>query len=137
MSVVGEAGDRQEALDRVRELTPDVAVMDITMPNLNGIEATRNVLAESPATKVVALSIHAGKRFVKDMLEAGAAGYILKDSVPEELPNGIRTVIRSEAYPCLKVNCAGLAQFVGGIQPENVIFYFEGLITQLLYFSNR
>ena len=86
MSVVGEAGDGQEAIDRVRELAPDVVVMDISMPNLNGIEATRHILGESPDTKVVALSIHDGKQFVKDMLTAGAAGYILKDSVPEELP---------------------------------------------------
>jgi len=98
MRVVGEAGDGQEAIERVRELSPDVVVMDITMPNLNGMEATRRILMESPDTKIVALSIHAGKRFVKDMLSAGAAGYILKDSVPEELTNGIRKVMRGEVY---------------------------------------
>ena len=98
MRVVGEASDGQEAIERVRELSPDVVVMDITMPNLNGIEATRHILMESPDTKIVALSIHAEKRFVKDMLSAGAAGYILKDSVPEELSNGIRKVIRGEVY---------------------------------------
>ena len=98
MRVVGEAGDGREAIERVRELSPDVVVMDISMPNLNGIEATQQILFYSPETKVVALSIHAGKRYVRDMLSAGAAGYILKDSVPEEMINGIRKVMGNEVY---------------------------------------
>ena len=96
--IVGEAQDGQAAVDRVRELEPDAVIMDITMPNLNGIEATRSILAEFPHTKVVALSIHSGKQFVADMLRAGAAGYILKESVPEELINGLRTVMKGEVY---------------------------------------
>jgi len=98
ISVVGEAGDGKEAIEEVRELSPDVVVMDITMPNITGIEATQQILSNSPHTRVVALSIHAGKRFVKDMLRAGAVGYILKDSAPEDLVNGIRTVIQGEVY---------------------------------------
>ena len=98
MSVVGEAGDGIEAIERARELSPDVVVMDITMPNLNGIEATRHILAESPDTKVVALSIHDSKQFVQDMLSAGAVGYVLKDSAPEELPDSIRKVLQGEVY---------------------------------------
>jgi len=98
MSVVGEAGDGRQAIERVRELSPDVVVMDISMPDLNGIEATQQILSDSPQTKVVALSIHAGKRYVRDMLSAGAAGYILKDSVPEEMTTGIRKVMGNEVY---------------------------------------
>jgi LuxR family maltose regulon positive regulatory protein len=98
MSVVGEAADGQEALDQVRQLSPDVIVMDITMPNLNGIEATKRILSQFPGTKIVALSIHKERQFVKDMLEAGATGYILKDSAPEELPDSIRKVIQGEVY---------------------------------------
>lgn len=106
MSIVGEAGDGQEAIDKVMELSPDVVVMDITMPDMNGIEATRLILEESPETKVVALSIHSGKKFVQDMLSAGAMGYILKDSVPEELSNSIRKVVRGEV--CLSNAITGV-----------------------------
>ena len=97
-AVVGEAADGEEALDQVRALLPDIVVMDITMPNLNGIEATRRILAEVPGTRVVALSIHAEKRFVDDMLTAGAAAYVLKDSVPEELVRAIHAVLKGESF---------------------------------------
>jgi ATP/maltotriose-dependent transcriptional regulator MalT/ActR/RegA family two-component response regulator len=96
--IVGEAGNGQEAIDQVKTLSPDVVVMDIAMPDLNGIEATRNILFESPSTRVVALSMHSGKRFVEDMLQAGAAGYILKKSVPEDIVNGLRAVIAGEVF---------------------------------------
>jgi ATP/maltotriose-dependent transcriptional regulator MalT/ActR/RegA family two-component response regulator len=96
--IVGEAGDGQEAIERVRTLSPDVVLMDISMPDFNGIDATRKIVAEVPSARVVALSMHAGRRFVEDMLQAGAAGYILKKSVPEDVVNGIRAVIRGEIY---------------------------------------
>lgn len=96
--IVGEAGDGQEAVNRVRTLSPNVVIMDITMPDFDGIDATRKIVSEDPSAKVVALSMHAGKRFVEDMLQAGAAGYILKKSVPEDLVNGIRTVVQGDIY---------------------------------------
>ena len=89
LKVVGEAGDGLEAIERLRELSPDLLVMDIAMPNLDGIDATRQILSKSPDTRVVALSVHSGKSFVRDMLQAGAVGYILKESVPEEMVQGI------------------------------------------------
>jgi LuxR family maltose regulon positive regulatory protein len=98
LKVVGEAGDGQEAIERVRDLSPDIVVMDIAMPNLDGIEATRQILSESPDTRVVALSVHSGKRFIRDMIHAGAAGYILKESIPEEMIQGIRTVLSGDVY---------------------------------------
>ena len=110
--IVGEAGDGREAMVKVRELSPDVVVMDITMPNLDGIEATRGIVAESPETKVIALSIHGGKRFVENMLKAGAAGYILKDSVPEELVAGVRAVLRGETYMSPEVTGLVISQYV-------------------------
>ena len=96
--IVGEAGDGREAMEQVRALSPDVVIMDISMPEFNGIDATRQILSEDASVKVVALSMHAGKRFVEDMLRAGAAGYILKKSVPEDMVNGIRVVIEGDIY---------------------------------------
>ena len=114
MSVVGEAGDGKEAIERVRELSPDVVVMGISMPNLNGIEATRQILSDSPNTKVVAMSINFGKRFVKDMLSAGASGYILKDNVLEEITNGIRKVMQEEVYLSGTITSAAVSEFLAG-----------------------
>ncbi len=96
--IVGEAGDGREAIERVRTLSPEVVIMDITMPEFNGVEATRKIVSEHPSAKVVALSMHAGKSFVEDMLQAGAAGYILKKSVPEDVVNAIRMVIQGDIY---------------------------------------
>jgi LuxR family maltose regulon positive regulatory protein len=112
LHVIGEAGDGREALDKVRTLAPDVVVMDITMPQLDGIEATRGILTDFPETKVVALSIHGGKRFVENMLKAGAAGYVLKDAVPEELVNAVRTVLRGEKYLSASVTGLVVSQYV-------------------------
>ncbi len=96
--IIGEAGDGREAIERVRTLSPEVVIMDISMPEFNGVEATRKIVSEHPSAKVVALSMHAGKSFVEDMLQAGAAGYILKKSVPEDLVNAIRMVIQGDIY---------------------------------------
>ena len=96
--IIAEASDGAEALAAARKFQPDLVVMDITMPNLDGIEATRQILQETKATKVVALSVHSGKQFVRDMIKAGASGYILKESVPEEMVAGIRSVIEGNVY---------------------------------------
>ena len=79
MEVVAEAEDGREAVRRAREEQPDVVIMDIDMPGLNGMEATRQVIAALPGVRVIALSMHSDKRFVRGMLEAGAAGFLLKD----------------------------------------------------------
>ncbi|MGD9148458.1 MAG: response regulator, partial [Anaerolineae bacterium] len=104
--IAGEAGDGQAAIDMVRELHPDVVIMDITMPELNGVEATQQILAESPEAKIITLSMHGEQQFIEQMLQAGAAGYLLKDSIPEELVNGIRAVMRGEVV--LSAEVAGL-----------------------------
>jgi LuxR family maltose regulon positive regulatory protein len=98
IEVVGEADDGEKAVEQTLSLKPDVVIMDITMPRLNGIEATRRILTECPESKIIALSIHSSKRFVDDMLNAGASGYLLKESVPEELIHGIRVVMRNEMF---------------------------------------
>jgi DNA-binding NarL/FixJ family response regulator len=98
MEVVGEAEDGQKALELVRQLVPDIVIMDVTMPNLNGVGATKEITKELPKVKVLALSIHSNKRFVADMLKAGAAGYILKECLLEELIEAIRTIIAGNIY---------------------------------------
>ena len=98
LRVIGEAGDGETAVRLARELTPDVVVMDVSMPEFSGIEATRTILAETTGARVVALSVHGGRLFVEDMLKAGALGYILKESAPEELIQGIEMVARGEVY---------------------------------------
>ena len=98
LEVAGEASDGEEAIEQARALAPDIVVMDVSMPRLNGIEATRRLLEEAPRTKVLALSIHSESRFVDEMLRAGAAGYVLKDSAPEELVRAVRALLRGESY---------------------------------------
>src|ERR1700760_2308629 len=85
LEIVGEAGNGREAIELASTLKPDVVVMDVTMPELNGIEATRRMTAENPHIRVVALSMHKDSVYVRGILRAGARGYLLKDSVAEDL----------------------------------------------------
>ena len=110
--VVGEAGDGREAMAAVLELSPDLVIMDLSMPDIDGIAATRDIMASSPDTKVIALSIHGGKRFVENMLQAGAAGYVLKDSAPEQLAEAVHTVLKGETYLSPVVTGLMVAQYV-------------------------
>lgn len=98
MEVVGEAEDGRKALDLVRELVPDIVIMDITMPNLNGVDATHQIVREFPKTWVICLSIHSNKRYVANMLKAGASGYVLKECLFDELVQAIRIVTGGGAY---------------------------------------
>ena len=98
MEVVGEAEDGRSTVTLTRELTPDVVVMDVKMPEMNGIEASHRILSEFPDVKVIALSMYSDRRFVIDMLKAGAQGYLLKDCAFEELAQAIRLVITSKTY---------------------------------------
>ena len=98
MQVVGMADNGRETVRLARELTPDVIVMDISMPDLNGIEATRQIKADRPDAKVVALSIHTDKRFVVRMLQAGASAYLMKDCAFDELVQAIHTVLAGKTY---------------------------------------
>jgi len=98
MEVIGEVDDGRKAFEFVRQTRPDVVIMDISMPNLNGIEATRKIVSEFEKTKIIALSIHSNRRFVADMLKAGASGYVLKECLFDELIKAIRIVVDDGVY---------------------------------------
>src|SRR5215472_18783916 len=92
MEIVGEAGNGREALELAVSLKPDMVVMDVTMPELNGIEATRRMAESVPHTRVLALSMHKDSVYVREILRAGARGYLLKDSVAADLVSAVRAV---------------------------------------------
>ncbi len=98
MEVVGEAESGREAVKLTRELKPDVIIMDISMPDLNGIDATRQILAESPKIKVIALSMYSDRRYVIGMLKAGVSGYLLKSCAFDELANAVNAVVKNRSY---------------------------------------
>jgi len=98
MEIVGEAGNGREAIDLAARLRPDVVVMDVAMPELNGIEATRRLTGLSPHTRVLALSMHKDSVYVREILRAGARGYLLKDSIASDLLAAVRAVARGEGY---------------------------------------
>lgn len=106
MTVVGEAASGREVLKTIEELRPDVLIMDISMPELNGIDATRQVCAAAPWIQVVGLSINADPRFVLGMFDAGASAYVLKTSAAEELVHAIREVVAGRKYLSSKLVAA-------------------------------
>jgi two-component system, NarL family, response regulator NreC len=98
LEVVGEAANGREAVDTAQSLQPDVIVMDVTMPELNGIEATRRICEANPKTRVLALSMHKDAVYVREILRAGAKGYLLKDSGETDLLHAVRAVARGEGF---------------------------------------
>ncbi len=98
LEVIATAENGRVAVQLTRKLSPDVVVMDVSMPEMNGIEASRQILSEKPDTRIVALSMHSDRRFVEGMLRAGVSSYVLKDSPIEELSYAIRAVMENRAY---------------------------------------
>ena len=98
MEIVGEASNGREAVESAEALRPDIVVMDVAMPELNGIEATRRLASSTPHARVIALSMHKDSVYVREILRAGARGYLLKDSGAEDLVSAIRAVARGESY---------------------------------------
>jgi DNA-binding NarL/FixJ family response regulator len=98
IEVVGEANDGHSTVQLARELSPDVVVMDISMPELNGIEAARQITRDNPNVKVIGLSMHSSSKYIREMFRAGASGYLLKDCPFEELVEAIRIVITGKTY---------------------------------------
>ena len=98
MEVIAQAKDGRTTVELATELVPDVVIMDIGMPDLNGIEATRQIAHQCPKVKIIGLSMHSSKNFIIEMFRAGASGYLLKDCEFDELVNAIRVVIANKTY---------------------------------------
>ena len=118
IKVVGDAADGRIAQQLARDLAPDVIIMDVNMPELNGIEATRQITAELREVKIIALSMHEDRRFVLNMLKAGAAGYMLKDDAFKNLAKAVRMVAAHKTYlsreisDLLENDCRSLPAFL-------------------------
>jgi DNA-binding NarL/FixJ family response regulator len=98
LEVVGEAEDGRQCVEAARELKPDMVIIDVAMPGMNGIEATRRILHDRPSTRVLALSMHSDRRYVTRILQAGASGYLLKDAAFDELSRAIDTLLEGRVY---------------------------------------
>jgi two-component system response regulator NreC len=103
MKVIAEAKNGREAVKLTKNAVPDIVIMDITMPDINGMDATRAILEDAPTAKVIALSMHSDKRFVLGMLDAGASGFLMKDSAFDELARAIRAVVANQVYLSPKI----------------------------------
>jgi DNA-binding NarL/FixJ family response regulator len=111
MEIVGEAGNGREAVELADNLKPDVVVMDVAMPELNGIEATRRITAASPRTRVLALSMYKDSVYVREILRAGARGFLLKDAIDRDLLAAVRAVASGEGYLSPAVSEAVLSDY--------------------------
>jgi ATP/maltotriose-dependent transcriptional regulator MalT/ActR/RegA family two-component response regulator len=125
--VAGEAADGEEAINQMRRLKPDIVVMDINMPRLNGIEATRQIIEEFPKTKILALSVHAGRKYVEEMFAAGVNGYLLKVSAPEELILALNTLQQGKIYVTAEITDIVLAKLQGHETEPKDTFDFEAM----------
>lgn len=128
--VVGEASDGREAVAMTQKLTPDILVMDIGMPNLNGIEAARQVAAQTPQTAVVILSMHSDESYVLRALKAGAKAYLLKESAESDLINAIRAVYSGKAYFSPAVSRMLVEDCVRQLQDREIEDSYELLTTR-------
>jgi DNA-binding NarL/FixJ family response regulator len=121
--VCGEASNGREAIDLCATLKPDVLVIDVTMPELNGIEAARHVSSSCPSTKIIALSVHVDSRFVGAMVKAGASGYLPKHCAFGELAIAIREVTQGRTYLSPKIAGGLMENYVRNLQPANAPAY--------------
>lgn len=96
--IIGETGDGRQALDLIKTSQPDIVLMDIGLPGLNGLEATQRVVKKFPKVRVIILSVHADEEHVLQALRTGASGYLLKDAAPSELELALRAVARGDTY---------------------------------------
>jgi len=119
MEVIGEAQDGRTAVQLAKELNPDVIIMDIAMPGLNGIEATRQIVREMPDIKVIALSVYADRRSVREMLKAGASGYVPKQCAFKELVTAIQNVVSNQTYLSSRISGIVVEEYVHRLEEND------------------
>ena len=122
IDVVGQTKDGHSTIELVRELSPNVVVMDIGMPDLNGIEATRRITKDYPKVKVVGLSMHSSDKYVREMFRAGASGYLLKDCPFEELVEAIKTVVGGKTYISPSISDMVVKEYASKPDEEKTVF---------------
>jgi two-component system response regulator NreC len=125
IDLVGEAEDGNEAVKMAKDLCPDVVVMDITMPNLNGIDAVKQIKKAIPETKVMILTMHTREQYIRQALREGASGYLLKESTQEELVNAIRTVHKGGVALSPSISRFVLKEYVRQADPKNEVDSLE------------
>jgi two-component system response regulator NreC len=125
IDLVGEAEDGNKAIKMAKDLRPDVVVMDITMPNLNGIDAVKQIKKAIPETKVMILTMHTREQYIRQALREGASGYLLKESTPEELVNAIRTVHKGGVALSPSISRFVLNEYVKQADPKNEVDSLE------------
>jgi two-component system response regulator NreC len=130
MKIIGEADSGLQALEKARELLPNVIVMDITLPDISGIEATKLIKEEFPDIAVVALTIHEDEQYFFEMLQAGASGYVPKRAAPEDLITSIRAAYAGEIYIYPSLAKALVADFLGRPSQGNEKVSLDGLTTR-------
>lgn len=121
IEVIAEADSGRGVIELCSQLHPDVVVIDISMPDLNGIDAARQITRQAPDIKVIALSMHSDKKYVKEMLSAGASGYLLKDAAFEELGMAIATVLKNKTYLSPQITDTVVKDYVNENVPQNSI----------------
>lgn len=128
MSVIGEADNGRTTVKLAHELLPDIVIMDISMPDMNGIEAARQIISQDSRVKVIALSVHSNKYFVSEMLNAGASGYLLKDCAFGELVNAVRAVSSNRSYLSPEITDIMLKDYKDMLSKETLSVF--SLLTQ-------
>lgn len=128
--VVGEAEDGRQALEQVQQLLPDVVLMDIGMPGLNGLEATRQIKHQFPKTKVVVLTMHTNAEYIFNVLQAGASGYLIKQAATEEVISAIRAVYRGESFLSPSISTKVIEEYLRRAGRTELVDPFERLTSR-------
>jgi len=133
LEVIGEAADGNQVVDLAEKLRPDIVLMDISMPELNGIEATKRMVQRDPRLKVLVLSMHKEAVYVREILRAGARGYILKDAIDTELVSAVRSVAHGDGYISPAVSGALLSDYRKDVtDPLDLLSNREREVLQLI-----